>query len=244
MNFQIVIWCFVYFVPWLAPCFVQLPCHFVVLFYFVLWVQASTHKYTSLKVNLYFEKKTFFILGFPITCRAPSNTILVGANGVITASDVQTLSNACINRNFRGIMIWYGSVKNGFAYGPEADTSKSATSAQAFGSALTSFQTFNGWSKMIIVCWYELDLNTILLIGYLIVGFHYKCVFMTMIKRVVVYEQPLSNNLCHDFCVFFDSLLNMKDHHKSGIFPNAWKVISMLLKLNKILLSPQSGKRW
>lgn len=79
-----------------------------------------------------------------ITCRAPSDTILVGANGITSATDVETLSNACINSNFRGIMIWYGSVMNGFVYGQEADTSKSATSAQAFETALNSFKTLNG----------------------------------------------------------------------------------------------------
>jgi len=99
---------------------------------------------SALNPNRLKTEFSFLTLGFPITCRAPANTILLGANGVIAATDVQTLSNACINSNFRGIMIWYGSVMNGFVYGQEADTSKSTTSAQAFETALNSFKTLNG----------------------------------------------------------------------------------------------------
>ena len=84
-------------------------------------------------------------LGFPITCRAPSNTIMVGANGIIASSDVVTLTNACVSKNYRGIMVWYGSVSNGFNYGPSTgDTSKDTNSQNAFISAMTTLKAASG----------------------------------------------------------------------------------------------------
>jgi hypothetical protein len=84
------------------------------------------------------------LVGFPITCRAPSTTILVGANGISSSADVQTLTNTCISKNYRGIMIWYGSVVNGFVYGAASDTSKDTASQNAFAAALSTFQSTSG----------------------------------------------------------------------------------------------------
>ena len=53
-----------------------------------------------------------------VTCRAPSNAIILGAPGTISPSDLSTLVAASMTNNYRGIMVWYASVKNGFQYGP------------------------------------------------------------------------------------------------------------------------------
>jgi hypothetical protein len=91
-----------------------------------------------------FNNKITIDLGFPITCRAPSNTIMVGAKGITAASDIQTLASTCISKNYRGIMVWYGSVSNGFQYEASWDTSKDAASQNAFASALASFKSASG----------------------------------------------------------------------------------------------------
>ena len=75
----------------------------------------------------------------PITSRVPTNAVVVGANGISSWPVLQQLVNGCKTRNLRGIMVWYGSVKNGFAYGPNEDTSKDGASQSAFRQALTSF---------------------------------------------------------------------------------------------------------
>ena len=85
-----------------------------------------------------------FISGFPITCRAPSTTILAGANGIISSADAQTLASACVSKNYRGIMVWYGSVSNGFAYGAGEDTSNDAASQQAYINAMNTLRSASG----------------------------------------------------------------------------------------------------
>ena len=81
---------------------------------------------------------------YPITSRVPSNAVMVGANGISSASIIQQLVNGCISRNLRGIMIWYGSVTNGPMYGAGADTSKDVASQNAFASALAYFKSVSG----------------------------------------------------------------------------------------------------
>ena len=71
-----------------------------------------------------------------VTCRAPSNSIILGAPGGISAGDMSTLTSAAVNNNYRGIMVWYASVKNGFQYGPQDDATNSAASQKAFEQAM------------------------------------------------------------------------------------------------------------
>ena len=90
------------------------------------------------------QKIAFLISGFPVTCRAPNTTIVVGAQGSAAAADIQKLANACNTNNYGGIMVWFGSVANGFTYEATWDTANYPASAQAFTDALNSFQAFNG----------------------------------------------------------------------------------------------------
>jgi len=61
--------------------------------------------------------------------------MMVGAKGITSASDIQALANACVSKGYRGIMIWYGSVSNGFIYEASWDTSKDPASQEAFIAA-------------------------------------------------------------------------------------------------------------
>ena len=76
------------------------------------------------------------ILG--MNCRAPVNTILLGATGSASAADIQTLTNGVNQNNYRGIMVWFASVQNGFSYGAD-DASKYSTAQQAFVNAKINF---------------------------------------------------------------------------------------------------------
>ncbi len=69
---------------------------------------------------------------------------MVGSKGITAPADVQTLTNACISKNYRGIMVWYGSVSNGFKYDPTWDTSLDTATQNAFISALASFKSASG----------------------------------------------------------------------------------------------------
>ena len=68
----------------------------------------------------------------------PTNAVIVGANGIASWDIVQELVTGITSRNLRGIMVWYGSVMNGFAYGAGEDTSKDAASQAAFAKALVT----------------------------------------------------------------------------------------------------------
>ncbi len=96
------------------------------------------------KFNIAVKTVLFVTPGFPVTCRAPSSTIGVGAQGSASVADIQTLANACKANNYGGIMVWFGSVANGFTYDATWDTANYPASAQAFTDALNSFQSFNG----------------------------------------------------------------------------------------------------
>ena len=85
-----------------------------------------------------------FVSGFPVTCRAPSTTILVGAQGSATATDIKTLADASLAKNYAGIMIWFSSVENGFSYNASWDTTNFPGSQQGFIDALNSFKAAMG----------------------------------------------------------------------------------------------------
>eukprot|EP01087_Luapelamoeba_hula_P011963 TRINITY_DN3326_c0_g1_i2.p1 TRINITY_DN3326_c0_g1~~TRINITY_DN3326_c0_g1_i2.p1 ORF type:complete len:330 (-),score=42.53 TRINITY_DN3326_c0_g1_i2:125-1114(-) len=47
--------------------------------------------------------------GFPIKVNVPTPSVLVGACGCGSSSDVMTLAHACVSQNLGGIMVWYAS---------------------------------------------------------------------------------------------------------------------------------------
>merc|ERR1712117_162268 len=82
--------------------------------------------------------------GFPITCRAPTNTILLGAKGSSSSSAIATLANAAVKEDYLGIMVWYASVKNGFDYAPGWDASTANDAIKGYVAAMKKFREFNG----------------------------------------------------------------------------------------------------
>merc|ERR1712227_967368 len=82
--------------------------------------------------------------GFPITCRAPKNTILLGAKGSSSTSAIATLANAALKEDYLGIMVWYASVKNGFDYAPGWDASTSNDAINGYVSAMKQFRQVTG----------------------------------------------------------------------------------------------------
>merc|ERR1719348_2462943 len=82
--------------------------------------------------------------GFPITCRAPKNTILLGAKGSSSSSAIAILANAAIKEDYLGIMVWYASVKNGFDYAPGWDASTSNDAINGYVSAMKQFRQVTG----------------------------------------------------------------------------------------------------
>ena len=82
--------------------------------------------------------------GFPITCRAPTNTILLGAKGATSAGAIATLAEAAIKNDYLGIMVWYASIKNGFDYAPGWDASTSNDAIKGYVAAMKRFRQVTG----------------------------------------------------------------------------------------------------
>jgi len=61
--------------------------------------------------------------GFPMTCRAPNNTIILGAKGQAGDSTINALVDSVIKHDYLGIMVWYVSVPNGLQYAVSWDGS-------------------------------------------------------------------------------------------------------------------------
>jgi len=77
--------------------------------------------------------------GFPMTCSAPKNTILLGAKGQSSSSNIIKLANEAVSQDLLGIMVWYASVKNGFDYSPVWDASTKDDSISGYKQAMTIF---------------------------------------------------------------------------------------------------------
>ena len=80
-------------------------------------------------------------LGFPIKVPVPSDSVLLGAKGSSSPAIFETLANATISENYRGIMVWYASVKNGLQYAPSWDASENKKAQEAFISVMKKFQS-------------------------------------------------------------------------------------------------------
>ena len=81
--------------------------------------------------------------GFPIEVDVPSSSILVGAKGRSTTSDIMTLARESVARDLAGIMVWYCSVVDGLLYqGSQTwDGSQSDDSIQAYKEARKYFDS-------------------------------------------------------------------------------------------------------
>ena len=82
--------------------------------------------------------------GFPIKCRAPKNTILLGAKGATSSSAISALANAAVQNDYLGIMVWYASVKNGFDYAPGWDASTANDAISGYVAAMKQFRQHMG----------------------------------------------------------------------------------------------------
>jgi len=80
--------------------------------------------------------------GFPIKCRAPSTTILLGAKGQAGSSTLDTLAKNAISKDYRGIMVWYVSVPDGLVYEKSWDGSSTAFQ-QSFIDTMELFKPYN-----------------------------------------------------------------------------------------------------
>ena len=81
--------------------------------------------------------------GFPVKCRAPKNTILLGAKGSSSSSAIATLASEAIKNDYLGIMVWYASVKNGFDYAPGWDASTANDAINGYVAAMKRFREYN-----------------------------------------------------------------------------------------------------
>jgi len=70
---------------------------------------------------------------FPIKVSVPKSAILLGAKGNTAKKDIMKLARESVKQDLLGVMVWYSSVINGFAYKPsgpwDASGSKAAISA-------------------------------------------------------------------------------------------------------------------
>jgi len=89
----------------------------------------------------YFKSQHFiFLSGFPIKVRTPSDTILLGAKGASSPATFEELSNAVLSENYRGIMVWYASVKNGLQYAVSWDASEDKAAQEAYINVMNKFK--------------------------------------------------------------------------------------------------------
>ena len=70
--------------------------------------------------------------GFPIKTDVPKNCILLGAKGATGARTIRTLAAETMKNNYRGIMVWYASVRGGLQYAVNWDASESAATIRAY----------------------------------------------------------------------------------------------------------------
>jgi hypothetical protein len=65
---------------------------------------------------------------------------LLGAKGASSPGTFEELSNAVVANNYRGIMIWYASVKNGLQYGATWDASEDKAAQEAYIKVMQKFK--------------------------------------------------------------------------------------------------------
>jgi len=70
-----------------------------------------------------FAKGTDQWEGFPIKVDVPADGIILGVKGAASSASITALCRASVNEDYRGVMVWYASVKNGFHYAISWDAS-------------------------------------------------------------------------------------------------------------------------
>jgi len=80
--------------------------------------------------------------GFPMKCRAPTNTILLGAKGQAGEATMDALVDAVIANDYLGIMVWYVSIPGGLQYAVSWDGSD-ANYQQSFVKAMNRLKPYN-----------------------------------------------------------------------------------------------------
>ena len=70
----------------------------------------------------------------------PSDSVLLGARGSSSPAIFEALANATISKNYRGIMVWYASVKNGLQYAPSWDASENKKAQEVFINVMKKFK--------------------------------------------------------------------------------------------------------
>merc|ERR1712241_55067 len=80
--------------------------------------------------------------GFPMKCRAPSNTILLGAKGQAGEATMAKLVDAVIANDYLGVMVWYVSIPKGLQYAVSWDGSDQAYQ-QSFINAMERLKPYN-----------------------------------------------------------------------------------------------------
>jgi len=80
--------------------------------------------------------------GFPMKCRAPSNTIILGAKGQAGEATINALVQSVIDNDYLGIMVWYVSVQDGLQYAVSWDGSD-PDYQQSFVNAMEKLAKYN-----------------------------------------------------------------------------------------------------
>ena len=80
-------------------------------------------------------------------CRAPSNTILLGAKGQAGEATMAKLVDAVIANDYLGVMVWYVSIPKGLQYAVSWDGSDQAYQ-QSFINAMERLKPYNQWTKL------------------------------------------------------------------------------------------------
>jgi len=78
--------------------------------------------------------------GFPIQVNVPRSSIIVGCKGSAREESISTLAEEILNQDLLGMMVWFCSVQNGFAYQADWDCGSSDESQMAFVAAMEMFR--------------------------------------------------------------------------------------------------------
>ncbi len=71
---------------------------------------------------------------------APADSIILGAKGSASSSAITALARASVENDYRGIMVWYSSVKNGFHYAISWDAAIVEDSIEGYKNAMQIFK--------------------------------------------------------------------------------------------------------
>ncbi len=78
--------------------------------------------------------------GFPVRVNAAADSILLGAKGSASSASLNALADAAVANDYRGIMVWYSSVKNGFPYAVSWDAALVQDSIEGYKAVMQKFK--------------------------------------------------------------------------------------------------------